>query len=632
MAGSALNMKTDHHLRAAVKSSPVPREGGRKRHVRSTPIAGSPGDTTGSACPGHGHREGAMAPFRDLDDPVRGGRRGAGRADRDGIDRRVDLGVGQRLRGHLDRVAWHRVRAVRQHRRAGWRYPARGSRLGDQERHLAEPGPERHGRPVHAGPARWHRIDPGVRRQPRGRRRPAQRQRDLHQHRDRPGRRDPDRGARHLRQLGRFRRAGGPDRHHQPAAAHLADHGGHVHPARPQPRLQPLRLLAVAVSGNAGYGAADVSRRAAFRGWRRTRPFWGGFLLVLAGVELLLIPLSGILVHGAVRLVVYIGIGGVFGVLLGVLLIACGLLLWLNPAHRTFYAIAGVLLAVLSFIASNFGGFFIGMLLGIIGGSMGFGWTPAADRAARRLPHPSRDGGRVLAVAVLPLLLASTAGHQAAQDTTPPPQQDCILGLLCLPAPSPSPTPAAGQPSSAGPGAGAPSSTPGPGSAPQPGRSAGPGADGRSRSRVAAGPSGVEASTATSVIVAGSATLDGLSYQGTAQVPTASGTVTMMKFTMSSLTLTEGVRATVTQDSQTTVTTNSSLDFSGGVVLYAARLSGSLLGVPLTLTPGNVVTVLLNLLNSLTPLVPVTLTDVTTDDFLVASDSLQASDLTITSG
>jgi hypothetical protein len=140
----------------------------------------------------------------------------------------------------------------------------------------------------------------------------------------------------------------------------------------------------VAASGNAGFGAAVFSRRAAFRRWRRTCPFWGGFLLLLAGIELLLIPLSGIFIHGAVKLVVYIGIGGVFGVLLGVLLIACGLLLWLNAAHRTFYAIAGVLLAVLSFIVSNFGGFFIGMLLGIIGGSMGFGWTPSADQPARR--------------------------------------------------------------------------------------------------------------------------------------------------------------------------------------------------------------------------------------------------------
>lgn len=384
------------------------------------------------------------------------------------------------------------------------------------------------------------------------------------------------------------------------------------------------------VSGSAGYGVAVVSRRAAFRLWRRTRPFWGGFLLLLAGVELLLIPLSGILVHGAVKLVVYIGIGGVFGVLLGVLLIACGLLLWLNPAHRTFYAIAGVLLAVLSFIASNFGGFFIGMLLGIIGGSMGFGWSPSAERPARRPLDPPRDGGRAMAAAVLPLLLASVT--LAGQNTTPPQQQDCILGILCFPAPSPSPTPAATQPAPAGAGPGATAgSSPSPGRTPQPGTSAGPAPGSRAKAKTAAGAPGVEASTATSVIVAGSATLDGMSYQGTAQVPTASGSVTMMKFTMSALTLTGGVRATVTQNGQTTVTTNSSLDFSGGVVLYATKLSGNLLGVPITLTPGSVTTVLLKLLNSLTPLVPVAMTAVTTDDFLVASGSLQANDLNITS-
>ena len=313
--------------------------------------------------------------------------------------------------------------------------------------------------------------------------------------------------------------------------------------------------------------------------------------------------------------------------LLGVLLIACGLLLWLNPAHRTFYAIAGVLLAVLSFIASNFGGFFIGMLLGIIGGSMGFGWTPSADQPARRPLDPPRHGGRVMAAAVLPLLLASTtlAGQNAAHDRPPRQQQDCVLGILCLPSPAPSqapgPGPAATQPAS-----------PSPGRTPQPSTAAGSTSGSQSKSRTAAGTPGVEASTATSVIVAGSATLDGMSYQGTTQVATASGTVTMMKFTMSSLTLTGGVRATVTQSGHATVTNDSSLDFSGGVVLYATELSGSLLGISVRLTPGNVVTVLLKLLNSLTPLVPVTMTNVTTDDFLVASDRLQANDLTITSG
>ena len=291
----------------------------------------------------------------------------------------------------------------------------------------------------------------------------------------------------------------------------------------------------MAAPGNAGFGAAVVSRREAFRRWRRTCPFWGGFLLLLAGIELLLIPLIGIFIHGAVKLVVYIGIGGVFGVLLGVLLIACGLLLWLNPAYRTFYAIAGVLLAALSFIASNLGGFFIGMLLGIIGGSMGFGWTPSADQPARRPPDPPRHGGRVMAAAVLPLLLASStlAGQHAAHDTTSQQQQDCILWILCLPSPAPSqapsPAPTASRPAS-----------PSPDRTPQPSTSAGPASGSQAKSKTAAGIPGVEASTATSVIVAGSATLDGMSHQGTTQVPTASGTVTMMKFTMSSLTLTGG--------------------------------------------------------------------------------------------
>src|SRR5205085_4937721 len=188
-------------------------------------------------------------------------------------------------------------------------------------------------------------------------------------------------------------------------------------------------------------------------------------------------------------------------------------------------------------------GFFIGMLLGIVGGSMGFGWTPSAGQPARRRSAPPRHGGRALAAAALPLLLAGTAlsGQNAAHDMSPAQQQGCILWILCLPSPTPSPapTPAATQPASDGAGAGAtPGSPPGPGSTPRPAPSAGPAPGRRSGSKTAAGTPGAEASTATSVIVTGSATLDGMSYQGTARVPTASGTLTMMKFTMSSLALT----------------------------------------------------------------------------------------------
>ena len=121
-----------------------------------------------------------------------------------------------------------------------------------------------------------------------------------------------------------------------------------------------------------------MTKRARWRAWRRSRPFWGGLLLIVAGVELVLLPLSGVLVHGGLKLVIYIGIGGVFGVLIGALLIAAGTALLVNPVHRSFYGIAGIILGIASFPASNLGGFFLGMLLAIIGGALGYAWAPVA--------------------------------------------------------------------------------------------------------------------------------------------------------------------------------------------------------------------------------------------------------------
>ncbi|HTR92113.1 MAG TPA: DUF6114 domain-containing protein [Trebonia sp.] len=150
-----------------------------------------------------------------------------------------------------------------------------------------------------------------------------------------------------------------------------ADDAGTVHeagsgptPAVPAPRHRRPRL-------------------ARWRSWRRSRPFWGGLLLVLAGLELFAIPLSGVLIHGAIKLVIYIGIGGVFGVLIGALLILSGLMTWFNATHKTFYSIAGIVLGIVSFPASNLGGLFLGMLLAIIGGAIAFAWTPL-----RETPEP----------------------------------------------------------------------------------------------------------------------------------------------------------------------------------------------------------------------------------------------------
>jgi hypothetical protein len=380
---------------------------------------------------------------------------------------------------------------------------------------------------------------------------------------------------------------------------------------------------------------------------------------------MLLIPLTGVLTRGPIKLVIYVGIGGVFGVLIGGLLVACGVALWFNQAHKTFYAIAGLLLAILSFTGTNLGGFFIGMLLGIVGGSLAFGWTPIDASAAgqsgsprRSDPpaeeagpprddprHRSRDAGRLLAVLAVLLLAAATqmTGRASAAEATPARPaagQGCILFVICTPsapspstsaAPSPSPSASGGALPLPGilPSAGGNGLLPGvPGSL---GKIAGISPGSKAANNKAAGATqGLMVASSPSAITATSATLDGLSYRGTVSMPVnGGGTLKMMKFTMSSQAL-SGLTLTATGAGTTLVSSAASATFSGNVVLYATKLSGKLLGIPLTLTPGNAESTLLQLLNTLTPLVPVTMTNVTADQPVVLGSSAAVNGLTVT--
>ncbi|MFJ3175025.1 DUF6114 domain-containing protein [Streptomyces roseus] len=145
-------------------------------------------------------------------------------------------------------------------------------------------------------------------------------------------------------------------------------------------------------------------QRRRLRAWRRTRPFWGGLLVVLGGAELLLVPLSPLTV------LVSLGLGGIAAIGIGAALVVAGLFLWFLPQARTYVSVHALLLSVLSFLATNLGGFLVGMLLGITGSALAFGWTPLPDAAADgEDPYGHRPGGtgpRALA-AVLPVLLAA---------------------------------------------------------------------------------------------------------------------------------------------------------------------------------------------------------------------------------
>lgn len=161
--------------------------------------------------------------------------------------------------------------------------------------------------------------------------------------------------------------------------------------------------------------------RRRLRAWRRTRPFWGGLLVILGGIELLLVPLSPLTV------LVSLGLGGIAAIGIGLALIAAGLFLWLLPQARAYVSVHALLLSVLSFVATNLGGFLLGMLLGIAGSALAFGWTPLPDpEAGEEGPYvPSLDGSgpRTLAAALPVVLLASLvagAGEARAARAGPP--------------------------------------------------------------------------------------------------------------------------------------------------------------------------------------------------------------------
>ena len=122
-----------------------------------------------------------------------------------------------------------------------------------------------------------------------------------------------------------------------------------------------------------------------FRHWRRTRPFWGGLYAILGGLLMLAGPLTAIKVILVAGQVVWMGIT------VGAAVSVFGLFLWFAPSQRQVAGVLIVILSLVSFITSDFGGFLLGMLLGLTGGAMGFAWVPRrpAPTPAAALSAPS---------------------------------------------------------------------------------------------------------------------------------------------------------------------------------------------------------------------------------------------------
>ncbi|MFK8850874.1 DUF6114 domain-containing protein [Streptomyces sp. Ac-502] len=307
-------------------------------------------------------------------------------------------------------------------------------------------------------------------------------------------------------------------------------------------------------------------RRAAFRGWRRTRPFWAGLLLVLGGAELLLIPLSPLTV------LISLGLGGLAAIGIGLALIVAGLFLWLRPAAHHYVSLHALILSVLSFAATNLGGFLLGMGLGIAGSAMGFGWTPlreegegkdgkdGKDSESNRVDGDDRDDNRnrnkTLAI-TLPIVLTAII-------TTPTEPAHAATGI---PAPSTPPT-------------------------------------------------------VTTTMFAPK----GFMLAGVTEVQTADGPVKAMVLRMKAASLTDYRLTTRDAGGPQLSLGARSLDLNGNVTLYLTKFSGCLEGlICLTFTPDTL---------PVPPVVPpfVFMTDVDAEQALVASDLIVADGLTLDAG
>lgn len=106
-----------------------------------------------------------------------------------------------------------------------------------------------------------------------------------------------------------------------------------------------------------------------FRLWRRTRPFAGSILMLLSSFLLLAL---GIYFLPFAFLINSVWIS----LFLGGLLLVMALIQLFLPSYTVITGSIGILVSLVSFFTSTFGGLIIGMLLGIIGGALSVSWRP----------------------------------------------------------------------------------------------------------------------------------------------------------------------------------------------------------------------------------------------------------------
>lgn len=112
-----------------------------------------------------------------------------------------------------------------------------------------------------------------------------------------------------------------------------------------------------------------------FAVWRRQRPFIGGILVAVGGIEMFF---SGQLDLG--NLQIQLGIEGLQATIIPIMLLLLGILAIMMPAHHVFYGVIALAIALYALVGVNLGGFLIGTILSCVGGVLVSAWMTLEAR------------------------------------------------------------------------------------------------------------------------------------------------------------------------------------------------------------------------------------------------------------
>lgn len=176
-----------------------------------------------------------------------------------------------------------------------------------------------------------------------------------------------------------------------------------------------------------------------FTRWRKQRAFAAGLLMIISGAWILT-PAYLALSVSNIQIQVST-IGGVSTLVIGILLIVCGLMTWFRGEGRILTGVAAMVLGIVALPQSNLGGFFIGTLLAVIGGALALAWVPQskedakAEKAERKAAKAAKaakgaKGAGAAAVALLTALSVGVGSHSPEASAQLPGLPDLQLPTL----------------------------------------------------------------------------------------------------------------------------------------------------------------------------------------------------------